>query len=274
MLGSDRTAISASPALRIGGIVAAGFAAIVASWSFPQLDHALNPTAAYPGLISFLGVGMSVLVLTTLLFVAGLRALLPRSVLFVAAALAYNGLLVAVKLGLGPMALYATSASGSYSGFLFLDMPLAFPGVAAIAAVLYGAGFLVIYLVYHARLQRQLGPTTGFANRALQVFVIMFVLAVVGGLTVIGLGGFLEYAFSAFSGLLGVLIAGALVLAIICCSVAFKEAADQAAMTRNVAVLSSFAWIGLAFIAAYHFLWLVFLLTLISIWPLRSWSGK
>ena len=45
-------------------------------------------------------------------------------------------------------------------------------------------------------------------------------------------------------------------------------------MTRNVAVLSSFAWIGLAFIAAYHFLWLVFLLTLISIWPLRSWSGK
>src|SRR5438105_10229811 len=137
MLGSERTATFASPALRIAGLVAVGCVAIVAAWSFPQLDHALNPTAAYPGLISFLGVGMSVLVLTTLLFAAGLRALLPRSVLFVAAALAYNGLLVAVKFGLGPMALYATSSSGSYSGFLFLDMPLAFPGVAAIAAVLY-----------------------------------------------------------------------------------------------------------------------------------------
>jgi len=43
---------------------------------------------------------------------------------------------------------------------------------------------------------------------------------------------------------------------------------------RNVTVLSTFAWIGLAFIAAYHIVWLVFVLTLISLWPLKAVSAK
>jgi hypothetical protein len=99
----------------------------------------------------------------------------------------------------------------------------------------------------------------------------MFTLAVVGAVTTIGLLGFFEYTLTiAFAGVLGVLIAIALMGAVVLCSVAFKEASDQAVLMRNVAVLSTFAWIGLAFIAAYHILWLIFLLTLISLWPLRT----
>jgi hypothetical protein len=45
-------------------------------------------------------------------------------------------------------------------------------------------------------------------------------------------------------------------------------------MLRNVSLLSTFAWTGLAFIAAYHILWLIFLLTLISLWPLRAYTVK
>jgi hypothetical protein len=274
VLGFNRVAPLAQPALRLAAVAAAGGAALFAAWTVPQLDRVLNPYAAGPGVITFLGVGSTVLALTMLLFVAGLRSLLPRKAIFIAAALSYNALLVAVKFGLGPAALYAANASTNNAGFLFLDTPVAYPGAAAIAAVLYGAGFLVIYLIQHERLQRKVGPLPGLANGAFQLFLVMFILAVVGGVTVLGLGGFLEYALSAFTGLLGVLIAGALVLAIACCSLAFNEAVNQASLTRNVAVLTTFAWIGLAFIAAYHVLWLVFLLALISIWPLRSLTLK
>ena len=103
----------------------------------------------------------------------------------------------------------------------------------------------------------------------------MFVLAVVGGVTVIGAFGFLEYAFSLlYVAMIGILIAVALIGAIVMCSVAFREATEQAVILRNVTVLSTFAWIGLAFIAAYHIVWLVFVLTLISLWPLKAVSAK
>jgi hypothetical protein len=103
----------------------------------------------------------------------------------------------------------------------------------------------------------------------------MFVVSAVGWVTVVGLLGFLEYSSSVFLvSAFGLLIAIALVGAIILCSFAFKEAADQSLMLRNVSVLGTFAWIGLAFIAAYHILWLVFLLTVVSLWPLRAYTVK
>lgn len=259
-------------ALLLSGVF---LAALIAAFGFPQLDHALNPSAAYPGLISFLGVGLSVLALTAMLLFAGLRNVLPRSGVFLVAAFGYNALLVAVKFGLGPLALYAADAANFSNGFQFLTNRLAYPGLAAITAILYGLAFFVLYLVYRRRMHRSMGAATAIEHGFLQLLVVMFILAVVGGVTVIGLLGFLEYTFSVFfASVLGLLIAVSLVLAIVFCAVAFREAADQAALLRNVTLFSTFAWVGLAFIAAFHILWLVFLLTLISIWPLHAWTGK
>jgi hypothetical protein len=246
--------------------------ALLAVWGLPRLDYALNHSESHPGLISFLGVGLVVLAITTLLLFVGLRGILPKTGVFLAAALGYNALLISVKFGLGPVNLYVENER---SGFTVLTNPLAFPGLAAIAAFLYGAAFLVLYIAFSARLQKRMGVSIAMERRLVLLFVTMFVLPVVGGVTVIGLGGFLEYALSVFfTSVLGVLIAIALVGAIVLCSVAFRQATDQAAMLRNVSLLSTFAWIGLAFIAAYHILWLVFLLTLISLWPLRAFSAK
>jgi hypothetical protein len=254
-------------------LVAALFGvALLAAWGLPRLDHALNPGQPNPGLISFLGVGLVVLAITTLLLFVGLRGILPKTGVFLAAALGYNALLISVKFGLGPVNVYVENER---SGFLVLTNPLAYPGLAAITAILYGTAFYVLYLIFRDRLQRRLGVTVALERRFVQLILVMFVLAVVGGLTVIGLGGFLEYTLSVFfTSVLGVLIAIALVGAIVLCSVAFKEATDQAAMLRSVSLLSTFAWIGLAFIAAYHILWLVFLLTVISLWPLRAYTAK
>lgn len=254
----------------VGGVF---LLALAAAWGFPQLDRALNPSSANPGLISFLGVGLSVLTLTVLLLFAGLRAILPRTGVFLAAAFGYNALLVLVKFGLGPLSLYAANESGG--GFFVLTNQLAYPGLAAITAVLYGMAFVVLYAIFHSRLQRKLGISVALEARVVQLVVIMFILAVVGGITLIGLGGFLEYASSVlFASVIGILIAIALVGAVILCAVAFREARDEAVMLRNVSLFTTFAWVGLAFIAAYHILWLVFLLTLVSLWPLRAWNGK
>jgi hypothetical protein len=255
-------------------VAGSGLLAVLAAYELPRLDHSLNPQATTPGLISFLGVGLTVLALTALLFFVGLRGLLPRSAVFVAAALGYSALVIAVKLSLGPLALYVVHSSGT-AVFLFLDGPQAYPGLAAIMAVVYGGAFLALYAIHRSRLEARLGLPVQFATRAVQLFVAMFVVAVAGVLTLFGLFGFFEYTlYVLFSTAIGVLIAGALTLAIFLCSVTFDAAVEQAAATRNIALLSTFAWIGLAFIAAYHVLWLVFLLTLISLWPLHSKTFK
>jgi hypothetical protein len=255
-------------------LLAGGFLlALVAAWGFPRLDHSLNPGAANPGLISFLGAGLAVLALTALFLFVGLRQLLPKTGVFLAAAFGYNALLILVKFGLGPAALYA--ANSSNSGFQYLTDQLAYPGLAAITALIYGGAFFILYVIFRSGLQRRLGVSVAFEKRLVQLFVVMFVLATVGWVTVIGLLGFLEYSVSVFfSSAFGMLIAVALVGAIVLCSQAFREASEQSLMLRNVSLLSTFAWIGLAFIAAYHILWLVFLLTLVSLWPLRAYTAK
>lgn len=263
-----------------GGLVAVG---AVCSIGAPLLDRELNPASPSPGPISFLGVGLPVLTLTVYLFYSGLRGLMPKTAVFVAAALGYNALLIAVKLGLGPFAIYLQDAVnrqhslpagqfGEDPGYRILGLPLAYPGAAAVTALIYACAFLLIYAYFKSGLERRLGLQIKFEQRFIALMVVMFAIAAVGGVTLIGLFGFFEYAFNVLFSGVGILIAAALVAAIALCSVAFREAAAQAELARNVGVLSTFAWVGLAFIAAYHILWLFFLLTLISLWPLKPWN--
>jgi hypothetical protein len=247
-------------------------AALAAASMIPRIDFALAPGYSTPGPISFVGVGLCVLVLTGVLFIAGLRGFLPKGVVFLAAALGYNALIIIVKFTLGPAQLYVVSER---TGLLVLSNPLAFPGVAAITGLLYAVAFMILYGIYRSGVQRRLGIPVVFQQRVIQLFIAMFVIAGVGAVTVVGLVGTFEYALTAFFGsVIGLGVALALLGAIALASLAFSDAASQAVMTRNVAVLSTFAWIGLAFIAAYHIVWFVFLLTLVSLWPLKAYSVK
>jgi hypothetical protein len=249
--------------------------ALIAAFVFPQLDRALNPDGTQPGLITFLGVGLAVLTLTALMLFVGLRGILPKTAIFFAAAFGYNALLVLVKFALGPLALYAASSGQGFWILSDVGGYLAFPGLAAITAILYAGAFFLLYLFFRSDLRRRLGVPVRFETRFVVLLLVMFMVAVVGGMTVIGAFGFLEYALSLVYVLtVGILIAVALIAAIVLCSVAFREATEQAVVLRNVTVLSVFAWVGLAFIAAYHIVWLVFVLTLISIWPLKAISAK
>jgi hypothetical protein len=45
---------------------------------------------------------------------------------------------------------------------------------------------------------------------------------------------------------------------------------------RDIAILSSFAWVGLSLLLMYHVVWVIFTAILVSIWPLKvvPSSGK
>jgi hypothetical protein len=55
---------------------------------------------------------------------------------------------------------------------------------------------------------------------------------------------------------------------------AFRSAAERAQILGDAAVFVSFFWVGLAFLALYHALWVVYILVLTSIWPLKVVSAK
>jgi hypothetical protein len=270
---SLQPAAAAGPDVRGRYGVAAVFAlAVFAAWAFPEVDRLMNPGAETPGLISYLGVGLSLLALTSVLLFAGLRRILPRTGVFLGAAIGYNAMLILVKFTLSPLALYAVSSG---PGFFVLNWWIAYPAIGAITALLYGLSFLILFLIFNSRVKRRLGTGGTLGKRVIQLLVVMFIIAGVGSLTGIGLFGSLEYVFSlAYVPVIGIGIALALVAALSLCIVAFHETAEQVVLTRNVTLLTTFAWVGLAFIAAYHILWLVFLLTLISIWPLKATSMK
>jgi len=84
----------------------------------------------------------------------------------------------------------------------------------------------------------------------------------------------LEYFGYVFSTWVSLFMALALVGAIFFVTAAFKTAKEQALALRDVSVLVSFFWIGAAFLFIYHALWVVYLLILLTLWPLRVIAPK
>ncbi len=77
---------------------------------------------------------------------------------------------------------------------------------------------------------------------------------------------YLEFVFtSAASLVIALALAGATALA----NMAFRDVVERAALVGDVALVVSFFWVGLAFLALYHVLWVVYVLVLTSIWPLK-----
>jgi len=57
----------------------------------------------------------------------------------------------------------------------------------------------------------------------------------------------------------------------------FDQAAVRTARGARLGeatLLAGFFWIGLATITLYHVMWIVFLVTLVSIWPFRTYTPK
>jgi hypothetical protein len=249
---------------------------IGAAFAVATLAAALVPRLGdggdVPGLGTLLAAGAVVGLITTAALYLVLRADLGLPAAVALLAVGYNALVVLVKFVLGPQAIYEASEEGRLEAF-------ADPGDAAAAVVIaiglflaYGAALAVIYHLCRRRLMER-RPV-----RVQRVVVIAIVTAAVlfatGGLPLLLLLGGAEYASFVFSSGLSLLVALVLGVAIWLAANTFRGAADHARLVGDAAVIVSVFWVGLAFLALYHALWVVYILVLTSIWPLRVITPK
>jgi hypothetical protein len=238
-----------------------------------------------PEFTVFLVTGMAAIVLTAGLFgyVYRLGLGFGRTVLVLAAG--YNALIAAVKLGLAPAALYQANREQAF------DAALADPnsawfylGVGSGVLLLYLLVFGVMYGVFRRRFRRRSLPSEPppeqrgrWSNRTIVVCVVVLVVFAASFLwimPVVYVGfptlSYLFYIFSTF----GAAITLALVLAAFLAYKSFDEVEKRAVRLGDATLLASFFWLGLTLILLYHVMWVVFLLTLVSIWPFQTYTPK
>ena len=191
----------------------------------------------------------------------------------VATSLAFAFILIAlVKFVLAPLGLYEVNAVKALDDYFGT---VADPVGAAITAVivfgLYTLGYGIIYRIG----RRGVGFCWSIRVRG-RTFVVGLVgltLVVVSGVWVIVLavlaapGQYLEFVFSSGA---GVIVAVALAIAATLIGSAFRTLDRQPQVVAEVGAIVSLFWLGLGFLALYHVLWIVYVLVLGSIWPLRT----
>ena len=240
---------------------------------------------ARPEFTVFLVAGMAAIVLTAGFFgyIYRLGMGFGRTVLVLAAG--YNALIAAVKLGLAPAALYQANREQAFDAAFGDPNELWFYlGVGSGILLLYLLVFGVMYRVFRRRFRRRSLPSEPppeqrgrWSNRTIVVGVVVLVAIAASFLWImpvvyVGLPTFsyLFYIFTTF----GAAIALALVLAAVLAYKAFDEVEKRAVRLGDATLLASFFWLGLALILLYHVMWIVFFLTLVSIWPFRTYTPK
>jgi hypothetical protein len=234
-----------------------------------------------PEFTVFLVAGVAAIVLTAGFFgyIYRLGLGFGRTVLVLAAG--YNALIAAVKLGLAPAALYQANREQAFDAAFGDPNELWFYlGVGSGVLLLYLLVFGVMYSVFRRRSLPSEPPPEQrgrWSNRTIVVGVVVLVAIAASFLWImpvvyVGLPTFsyLFYIFTTF----GAAMALALVLAAVLAYKAFDEVEKRAVRLGDATLLASFFWLGLALILLYHVMWIVFFLTLVSIWPFRTYTPK
>jgi hypothetical protein len=197
-------------------------------------------------------------------------------------AVAFNVLVIVVKLGLAPHGFYEVNQVQDLDGWFSIDNGLMAMLAAAAIFVLYVAVYLVLYRYFRVKVEHLApeDPIPRFVSgRAIVIAVVVgtFLLIASGGALLLVLvpiaAGFdyLDFVFSSsLSLMIGVILACATALA----AAAFNSTADRARLVGDASVFMSFFWVGLYFLALYHVLWVVYVLVLTSIWPLKVVTPK
>jgi hypothetical protein len=237
-----------------------------------------------PGFAVFLVAGVAVVALTAGLFgfIDRLGMGFGRTVLVLA--VGYNALIAAVKLGLAPAALYRANDEQAFDASIADPNGLYFYlGAGFGVLLLYALVFVAMYGVFRRRFRRPPSSESppvrrkrlpGWMIVAIVVACVALAASFLWVMPVLYVGlptfSYLAYVFSAF----GVAIALALVLAAVLSYRTFDEVEKRAVRLGDATLLAGFFWLGLALIFLYHVMWVVFLLTLVSIWPFQTYTPK
>ena len=259
-----------SPALAkiVGGFALAALAAVFV----PRLGDA---GAESPALSTMFLTAVCVAALTTVaLYLALTRDLgLPR--LIVGYVVVYNALVVFVKFVLSPDALYEHSMHGTLDALVF--DPNDAIGATIVAAAVFGLYATALYVIYRVCRRKLTGARASSLSWTRALVGAVLVVAVVfasGGIALLVAFGGIEYVSFVFSSSVSLLVALSLAGAASLAGIAFRDTALRASALGDAALLVSVFWVALAFLALYHVLWVVYVLVLTSIWPLKVITPK
>ena len=221
-------------------------------------------------------------VISAALLYWGLRSDLGLPLTTALYAVAFNVLVIVVKLGLAPHGFYEVNQTRDLDGLFSIDNGLMALLAAAAIFVLYVAVYLVLYRYFRVKIEHLApeDPIPRFVSgRAfvIGVVVLTFLLIASGGallLVLVPIAAGLDYLDFVFSSSLSLMIAVLLACATALAAAAFNSAADRARLVGDASVFMSFFWVGLYFLALYHALWVVYVLVLTSIWPLKVVTPK
>lgn len=259
----------------LGAALVAVCAAAV--WGIPRLFASLAPRSEIPPFAMLCAVALVVSLCTIGLVWLGLGAtrLGPAAIGYVAA---YNVLIVVAKLALGPYAFYVTNRAEPLQSYMTGLIPTSVAGI----FLLYGAALLVLYLVAVRRYNRATGVASGPAGSrralgivALTLPALLVALAVISGGTILIVPFLLfPYPFLLVGTPVALGVAAALLVALASGALAYQRIGDAAIAVRSSSLLTVALWTGLGLLVLYHVLWVVLVLTLFALWPLRTVSEK
>jgi hypothetical protein len=186
-------------------------------------------------------------------------------------------LIALVKFVLAPLGLYEVNAERALTDqFGTVADPA---GAAITATAVFGLYALVYAIVYwfggdgppirRRSHDRDRAPVP--ARKILVVLLVAGLLAVSGLwiVAVILLTAPWQYLEFVFSSGVGVVVAAALAVAATLIGYSFRTLTDLRTPMEFGTIVTLF-WIGLGFLALFHVLWIVYMLVLASIWPLRT----
>ncbi|TMK32856.1 MAG: hypothetical protein E6G32_02985 [Actinobacteria bacterium] len=197
-------------------------------------------------------------------------------------AVVFNVLVIVVKLGLAPRGFYEVNQVRNLDGTFSIDNAFGAVLAAGVVFALYLGVYLVLYRSFRARIEHMADPDPipRFApgRGAVVGIVVLTILLVASGgallLVLVPLAAGLDYLDFVFSSSLSLMIGIVLACATALAAMAFNKTSERAHVLGDASVFMSFFWVGLYFLALYHVLWVVYVLVLTSIWPLKVVTPK
>jgi lysylphosphatidylglycerol synthetase-like protein (DUF2156 family) len=260
--------LPASSWLKLAGAVAVAVAAILL---FPRSGGDAPPLAS----LALIGAVVTGVTTAALYAIARRDLRLPwRAAISLAIAFALIGL---VKFVLAPFGLYQVNATRALTDqFGTVADPTGAVITAATVLGLYALGYAIVYWfggdnppVRRRSHDRDRAPVR--ARTILGVLLIAGFVAV-SGLWIVAfivLTAPLQYLEFVFSSAAGVVVAVSLLVAATLIGSTFRTLSDLQTPVEFGTIVTLF-WVGLGFLALYHVLWIVYVLVLGSIWPLKT----
>jgi hypothetical protein len=210
----------------------------------------------------------------------GIRADLRLPVKVAVYAVLFNTLVIVVKLTLAPHGFYEVNQLKDIESGFTIDDPVAAAAAAGGIFLLYAGVYVVLYRFFRSRIEHldAPDPIPRIPRGVLIAVVVLLLLGIGSGgailILLLPLFSGIDYIDFVFSSGVSLLIALMLTAATALAALAFDATSKRAHAVGDAAMYMSFFWVGLYFIALYHVLWVVYVLVLTSIWPLKVVTPK